>query len=149
MNHHLLLIVHLIAACIWVGGHLYLVTRVFPSVLTHRDAQQLLAFEQRYEPLGIGALLALVITGLLLSRNYHVSVQDVLAFNPGIARLAAVKLMLLLATICFALSALTRVIPTLKHSTKKLPEMAAHATAVTLIGLAMVVLGSYGRYGGL
>jgi len=148
MNHHILLILHLIAACIWVGGHVYLVTRIFPSVLRQQNAQQLLMFEQKYEPLGMAALLTLIITGLLLAKGYQVSVQEIAAFKPGIARMVAVKLALLLATACFALSALTRVIPALKKTPKKLFEMAAHAAAVTLLGLAMVVVGSYGRYGG-
>lgn len=148
MNHHALLILHLLSASIWVGGHLFLMFRIFPEVLKNRDTLQLLTFENKYEPLGMGALIMLVVTGLMMASNYGISPKGWLAFTPGIGRMVSTKLILLLATVGVALSALTRVIPSLKQSPCKLPEMAIHASIVTLLGITMLMVGSYGRYGG-
>lgn len=149
MSHHLLLILHLFAATIWVGGHTYLVIRVFPSVLKHKDTEALLAFEKSYEPLGMSALAILVITGIWMATQYNIALSDIFSFSSPIERVISLKLLLLLATIGFAISAQTRVIPTLSSSPAKLPSMAAHAAAVTVLAITMMVLGTFVRYGGI
>lgn len=149
MSHHLLLILHLLAATIWVGGHIYLMLRIFPKVLKQKDTELLLAFEQSYEPIGIGALIVLVITGVGMAHQYGVGLSDLFSFSSSIEQVISLKTLLLLGTIGFAISAQTRVIPTLKHSPAKLSEMALHATSVTLLAIAMLVLGTFIRYGGM
>lgn len=148
MSHHFILILHLIAASIWVGGHIYLVTCLFPGILKRKDNAALTAFEKKYEPLGIPALITLVITGFLMAFDYGIKWADLFSFSTAIERVVSTKLLLLILTVCFALSAQFRVIPSLKKSPKKLVEMAIHATAVTLIGITLLVLGSFVRYGG-
>lgn len=148
MSHHLLLILHLIAASIWVGGHIYLIICLFPGILKRKDTATLLAFEKRYEPLGLASLLLLVITGFWMAFDYGITLSDLFQFSTSIERVVSTKLLLLLATIGFALSAQLRVFPSLKKSPKKLTEMAIHATAVSLLGIALLVLGSFVRYGG-
>jgi len=149
MSHHVLLVLHIFAATIWVGGHTYLVLRLFPKILREKDTALLLAFERNYEPLGMSALAVLIITGVWMSAQYGVAVGDLFTFTHPIERVVSLKVLLLLTTIAFAVSAQTRVIPTLTKSPAKLSSMAVHATAVTLLAITMMVLGTFIRYGGL
>lgn len=148
MNHHLLLIIHLIAATIWVGGHLYLALRVLPGVLKNKDAERLLKFEKSFEPLGMPALLLLVITGVWMSLQFGISWDQWFSFSSPLEQVVSTKLLLLLSTILFAISAQTRVLPKLRKGQNKLPEMAVHITAVNLLGIALLIMGTFMRYGG-
>jgi len=149
MNHHLLLIVHLICASVWVGGHLYLSIIILPEILRHRNPEKLLQFEKSYEPLGFSALILLVVTGIWMTLQFGVSWKQWFSFSSPIERVTSTKLLLLFSTIMLALSARIRLISKLKTNPKKLPEMAMHAIFVTLIGLTMLIMGSFVRYGGI
>lgn len=144
---NLLLILHLFAATIWVGGHFYLCVAVLPRVLKNRSPQTLLNFEKSYEPIGLPALLVLIITGVWMAYRLGVPVNRWFSFETGIEKLVSIKLILLFITFALALHAQTRVLPKLRNKT--LPLMAFHILAVTLIGIAMLVLGSMFRYGGI
>lgn len=148
MNHHFLLIIHLIAATVWVGGHLYLALRVLPGVLKNKDAERLLKFEKSFEPLGMPALLLLVITGVWMSLQFGISWDQWLSFSSPLEQVVSTKLLLLLSTILFAVSAQTRVLPKLRNGQNKLPEMAIHITVVNLLGIALLIMGTFIRYGG-
>ncbi len=149
MNHHLLLVIHLICAAIWVGGHLFLAVRILPLVLKENDVGQLLSFEKKYEPVGMPALLLLVITGIWMALQYGVPVRQWFSFASPIERVVSTKLALLLFTVLLALSAQIRVLPRLRAGAARLPEMALHIVGVTAAGVAMLVLGTFVRYGGL
>ena len=47
--HHTLLIIHIIAATIWVGGHLVLAIGFMPKSLKHKDFSYIANFEKTYE----------------------------------------------------------------------------------------------------
>lgn len=148
MNHHLLLILHLLAAAIWVGGHLFIAIGILPQALKTKDAHRLLEFEKSYAPLGIPALLLLVVTGIWMTLQFGIGWADIFSFSSPVERVVSVKLLLLSVTVLLAVSAQTRVIPKLKNDAGKLIEMALHIILVTLVGTAMLVLGSFIRYGG-
>lgn len=96
------------------------------------------------------SLLVLVITGIILAYNYGATFSTWLHFSSPIENVVSLKLLCLLTSVCFAISAQTRVLPQLrKGNMKKLPEMAVHIICVTLFGITMVVLGSFVRFGGL
>ena len=59
--HHILLIIHLIAATIWIGGHLTLSIVFLPVALRKKEPLIILNFEKKFEPLGISSLIALII----------------------------------------------------------------------------------------
>ena len=150
MSHHLLLILHLICATIWIGGHLYLSICLLPKILRRKDVALLLSYEKSFEPLGMSALLLLVITGVWMALQYGVSISHWFSFSSPIERVVSVKLILLFITILFALSAQIRVLPKLRNNNiRKLPEMAFHIIAVTIIGIVMLILGTFVRYGGI
>lgn len=148
-THHILLVLHLIAATIWVGGHLVLAIGYLPKALKHKDFSYIGNFEKTYEPIGMPSLAVLVITGILMAYDYNASFSSWFSFATPIERVVSLKLIFLLTTICFAISAQTRVLPKLrKGQLNKLPEMAVHIICVTLIGVLMVILGSLVRIGG-
>ncbi|MDY7116754.1 CopD family protein [Halomonas sp. SSL-5] len=135
-----LLLLHLLGATIWTGGHLVLAFTILPRVLKGRDVASLHWFEQGYEKLGMPALLVQIITGLWLAWQKVPSLS--LWFDPAagpIAQLIRVKLVLLLLTALVAAHARFRVIPRLSAAT--LPLMGWHIAAVTLLSVAFVATG--------
>lgn len=149
MNHHLLLILHLLSATIWVGGHLLLCFAYLPQAIRQKDPKIILNYEKKYEPVGMSALVLLVITGILMAYKYGVTVSYWFQFATPIEKVVSTKLVFLLITIAFALSAQFRVLPKLKKDSGKLPEMTFHIISVSLIGVLMLILGSFVRFGGL
>lgn len=139
-----LLILHLLGACIWVGGHIYLVVCLLPSILKHKDVAALLSFEQSYEKLGMSALAVQVVTGLMMS---HKMLPFSLWFSGDndVSKLIMLKLLWLGLTIIVALHAQLRVIP--KLSPQTLPLMAAHAVLIMLLSICFVLTGVGFRFG--
>ena len=148
MSHHLLLVIHLLSAAIWVGGHLFIAIRILPRALREKDAAIILTVEKAYEPIGIPALLLLVASGIWMATSY-VPIQFWFSFSLPVERVISLKLLLLFSTVLLALSAQIRVIPALKKNRSKLNEMSLHIIGVTVIGVAMLVLGSFVRFGGV
>lgn len=148
-THHILLVLHLIAATIWVGGHLVLAIGYLPKAFKRKDFSYIGNFEKTYEPIGMPSLAVLIITGILMAYDYNAGFSSWFSFATPIERVVSLKLTFLLTTVCFAISAQTRVLPKLrKGQLNKLPEMAVHIICVTLIGVLMVILGSLVRIGG-
>lgn len=147
--HEALLFLHILAATIWTGGHVVLATIVLPRVLKAADPEMLLAFEGRFERIGIPALLVQVATGIWMAVDLVPDVR--LWFRPAeadpIAHLVLAKLVLLLATAALALDAKLRVLPRL--TADRLNDMALHIAAVTLLSIAFVFVGVSFRSGGL
>lgn len=149
MNHQLLLIIHLICAAIWVGGHLYVATIIIPKVLKTREASKMLNFEKSFEPLGMPALLILVITGIWMMYQYGVSFSKLFAFKNPIETAISLKVIFLLATVALAISAQTWVLPSVRKSPKRIPIMAVHVILVALLGVALLTVGSFVSRGGI
>jgi putative copper export protein len=148
MSHHLLLIIHLLCASIWVGGHLLLVFGHLPQALKEKNQNIILNYERKYEPVGMTALVLLVVTGIMMAYKYGVGIEYWFHFATPIEKVVSTKLLLLLLTVLFALSAQFRVLPKLKNNPDKLPEMTFHIVSVTLIGVLMLIVGSFVRFGG-
>lgn len=147
MSHHLLLILHLLGASVWVGGHLILSITILPDVLKKKDPDILLDFERKYEKIGLPALLLMVISGVWMSYQFGIGFSNWFHFSSPVETVISLKLVLLLITVLFAISANFFVIPNL--TAKTLPLMAFHILSVTIIGVLMLLLGSFVRYGGL
>ncbi|WKY60602.1 CopD family protein [Vibrio sp. SNU_ST1] len=142
-----LLVLHVLAATIWTGGHIILSVVILPKVLKHRSPEMLLEFEQGYEKVGMPALVVQVVTGLMLA--YHMLPDISLWFDMSIplAHGIAAKLTLLSLTVLLALDARFRVIP--KLSKDNLVDMALHIVPVTIISILFVVVGVSFRTGWL
>ena len=124
-----------------VFGHL-------PQALKEKNQNIILNYERKYEPVGMTALVLLVVTGIMMAYKYGVSFEYWFHFATPIEKVVSTKLLLLLLTVLFALSAQFRVLPKLKNNPGKLPEMTFHIVSVTLIGVLMLVFGSFVRFGG-
>ena len=117
------LLLHVLGATIWTGGHLILALTILPRVLREQDVAGLLKFESAYERIGMPALLVQVITGFWMAMQLQPDHSQWLAFDNPVTRLIGIKLFLLLTTLAFALDARFRVIPRL-HQPGKLTDMA-------------------------
>jgi putative copper export protein len=143
--HSALLAIHILAACVWTGGHLVLAFTVLPRALRADDPRILLDFEQGYERIGMPALVLQVLSGLWLAHEL-VTPGAWLSFAGVQETGIAVKLGLLAATVGFALNARFRLIPRL--DARRLRVLAWHIRAVTLLSVLFVLTGVYLRTGG-
>jgi len=87
----LLLLLHLLAAAIWTGGHIVLSIVVLPRVLRERSPEQLLQFESVYEKIGMPALIIQIITGLILAYRMLPDFGQWLDFSNPITHVLAMK----------------------------------------------------------
>jgi len=135
--------VHIIAATIWTGGHLILASRYLPRALRKNDFQIIKGFESQFEPIGLPALLILVVTGIYMATQY---VPDFFEFNikSHYTRHLFFKFVLLSATFILALHARLVLIPK-----KALKPLAIHIIVVTLLSVLFVFVGFSIRTGGL
>lgn len=143
----LILVLHLLGATVWTGGHLILALGVLPGALRERDPRAILAFESRFERIGIPALVVQVLTGLWLAHRLVPDPALWLSLDGVFPRHVAAKLLLLAATLVLAVDARVRVIPRL--TPERLPSLAWHIVAVTVLAVLFVVVGVGFRVGGV
>lgn len=144
-----LLLLHVVGACVWVGGHLYLVLKIVPTAVQTQNTQPILGFESSFEKLGMTALATQIITGLWMARLLLPS-WEMLLIDNLIATLIRFKLLWLVLTIITALSAQLWVIPHIKQAIDNAmfrKIFIAHIVIITLLALAFVVTGVMFRTG--
>jgi len=141
------LFLHLLGATIWTGGHLVLALGVLPAALRNNDVEAIRAFENRFERIGIPALLTQVVTGVWLLTRYFPDLALLFDLHNPIARASLLKLGLLLLTVVLALDARLRIIPRL--SEHNLRSLAWHIIPVTIVSVAFVYVGLRFRFGGI
>ncbi|MBS1902308.1 MAG: CopD family protein [Bacteroidetes bacterium] len=146
MLFKLLLVLHLVGASVWVGGHLVLALMVLPKALKKRDHTIVANFEAIFEHIGVPALLLQIATGIWMAYNYTENLFDVFDFAPGPHAMIALKLILLLVTVVIAVHARIRLITRLEE--RNLNFLAAHIITITLLGVSMLVFGAGVRLGG-
>ncbi|MGL2962809.1 copper resistance protein CopD [Flavobacterium sp. RSB2_4_14] len=145
--HQFYLILHLLAATIWVGGHLFLSLRFLPEALKKKDAVIIINFKDKFEPIGLPSLLVLLITGILMAYDYNATLTHWFSFSNAIEKIVSIKLILLFSTLVLAINAQLFVFP--KLTSDKLLPVAFQIIAVTILGIVMLILGSLVRIGGL
>ena len=142
-----LVVLHLIGASIWIGGHLVLSLGILPRALRARDPSIVLDFEAVFERIGLPALLVQVVTGVLLARIWAPDWSTWIAPDSPQTWFILGKLVLLACTVVLAAHARLRLIPRLDATT--LRPLAWHIVGVTVIGLLFLVFGVAVRTGGL
>jgi putative copper export protein len=145
--HGVMLLLHVLGATVWTGGHLVLAITLLPRALSKRSVEELRQFESAYEWVGIPALLLQVVTGAWLAYQLVPNVGQWLVFSDPVARLIGIKLVLLAITVAFAADARLRVIPRL--TAERLGSLAWHVVPVTLVSVLYVVVGVSFRTGWL
>ncbi len=133
-----IILLHILVATIWVGGHLVLALGFLPAILKNKDLDLLNSFESRYEKVGMPALLILVVTGIYMAL-YYLPFTAWFNFDHHLSRHITLKLILLATTIALALHARLRLIPNL--STGNLRLLAVHIIAITVVAVLFVVTG--------
>jgi putative copper export protein len=141
----IILLLHLLGATVWTGGHLILATVILPRALKHRDVEVIRNFENAYEKIGIPALVTQIASGLWLAHRMLPDVSLWFQWHNPIARLILLKLSLLGLTALFAVDARLRIIPRL--GPHNLHSLAWHIVPVTVISVLFVVVGVSFRTG--
>lgn len=137
--HTFFLVLHILSATVWTGGHLILAIVVLPKILKTKNIQALSEFEGNFEKIGIPALIIQIITGIYLAYFLLPNVSEWVTFSNHISIHVGIKLILLTTTVLLALDARFRLIPNL--SEKNLTSLAVHIFMVTLVAILFVVTG--------
>lgn len=141
------LLLHILSATIWTGGHLVLALTVLPRTLRTKNLQDLQQFENGYEKIGIPALIIQVLTGFYLAHKKVPDIKSWFTFQDPLSSLVSFKLILLLMTIGLALDARLRIIPNLNE--KNLVSLAYHIIPITIVSVLFVIVGVSFQFGSL
>jgi putative copper export protein len=141
------LMLHILAATIWTGGHLVLAVTVLPKALRRNAPELIVEFDSGFERIGIPALLLLVVTGLWLAYRIIPDVSAWFSFENYVSTLIVAKLTLLALTVALAVDARIRIIPNI--SSDNLKTLAFHIIPVTIISVLLVIIGVGFRTGGV
>ena len=96
MLFKILVVLHILGATVWTGGHLVLAATVLPQALKHRDPDHIHQFEEHFEGFGLTALLLQVTTGLWFTWTYFPNFQNFFSFDSYLSTYIGIKLLLLL-----------------------------------------------------
>ncbi|WP_250162939.1 CopD family protein [Psychrobacter sp. WY6] len=140
-----ILILHLLGATVWTGGHLILTLVVLPKALLSRNIDGLMQFEQLFERVGMPALVLQISTGLWMAYQLLPNIAAWFKLDNDFSILISLKLLLLLMTVLVALHARFYRIPRLSIHTLK--GFSINIILVTLFSVAFVVVGTLFRTG--
>lgn len=147
MTNRLLLILHLLGASLWIGGHFVLLAVILPAARRARDPRAVLEFERNFGKWGMLALVTQISTGALLASPWIGGWGSVLSTSTPARPLVFTKLALLAVILVFAAHASRRLLPRLTPDT--LGRFVIHAWIVTVLSVALLVFGIGVRMGGL
>ncbi|HNV30949.1 MAG TPA: CopD family protein [Cyclobacteriaceae bacterium] len=138
-----LILLHVLGATIWAGGHLILTLGFLPRALRDKDITTIVNFETNYERIGIPALIIQVITGFWMVL-YYVPFSYWWSLDSPHHYYLWIKISLLLGTILLAVHARLFIIP--KLTVERLPSLAFHIVLATLLAVAFVITGLSFRF---
>lgn len=144
--YRIIVLIHVLFATIWVGGHLILALGFLPRALRSKDPSVIEQFESKFEPIGLPAFVIQILTGLWLGVFYDAQPLGWFTFQGSLATLLALKVILVLLTLILAIHARFWIIP--KLNPQNLKALAWHIIAVTVIGVLLLLLGVSIRTGG-
>lgn len=145
-TERLLIVLHLLGATVWTGGHLVLTLTVLPRALKRRDPSIVADFEHGFEKLAIPALLIQIATGVWLAYLKLAPEGDWFALGRFPNDHILIKLVLLGLTLILAVHARTRVLPQLDE--QRLHALAWHIVPVTVLAVLLAVVGAGIQTGG-
>lgn len=139
MELKILVLLHVLGACIWVGGHLILAIAILPRALKTRDVDLIKSFDASLERIALPALVVQILTGIRMAMIHVPSFSDWFSFSDRLGAHIGMKLILLFGTLLLAIHARLFIAP--KLSAQSLPLLASHILAITLIAVAMLFVG--------
>lgn len=138
-----LILLHVLGATIWAGGHLILSIGFLPQALKQRDISIILNFESHYERIGMPALLIQTVTGISMALIY-VPFSEWGNLSTSHHVYLWIKLGLLLSTLVLGIHARFFILPRL--TVEKLSLLAMHIILVTILAVALVITGLSFRF---
>ncbi len=138
------IVLHVLAATVWTGGHLALVFMYLLPAFKNKDLKEILEFEVKYEKVGMPALLILVITGLYQSYYFIPDLSLWFDFSNHISAHFSAKIIMILMIVALALDMKLRV---LKQVKPNFYNFAVHVLAVTTLSVLLVIVGLSIRLG--
>jgi putative copper export protein len=146
MMYMVLVILHLLGASVWIGGHVVLVSVVMPMARRERDPGRIVDFERGYGRVGMIALVVQLATGIWLADHWLGGWQNIFRQPTPAAHLVLLKVALLTLTLVLGGHAYHRILPRLDEAGMK--RFALHAWAITILAVLMLVVGASIRLGG-
>lgn len=138
-----LILLHVLGATVWVGGHLILSIGFLPKALQQKDPSIVLDFERQYERIGLPALLIQIVTGISMALIYvPLSEWGSLATSHHVYLWT--KVGLLAGTVASAIRVRFFILPTLTRET--LPTLAFYIVLVTVFALLFMITGLSFRF---
>ncbi len=138
-------LIHVLSATIWAGGHLILSLSFLPKALKSKSVEIIEQFEKQYEKIGIPALVLQFLTGIYLAFHYMPHFSEWFAFKAPVSHMVVTKLTLLLITVGMILNAKSKI--SKKSGEKKLKSLSRHIIVVTVISVLFVFLGVWFKTG--
>lgn len=137
--YQVMLLLHILGASVWIGGHFVLGLSVLPRALKAKDVPTLHRFEVVFEPVGVPALLLQIVTGVWLAYNKGLTFTTWFQWDSSPARLVGMKMLLLFLTVIVGVSARLIVVPRLTGDT--LWVLGLHIYTIMLLALGFAVVG--------
>ena len=134
-----IILLNVLAAMIWTGGHIVLSTLILPKALRAKSPEILLEFENGFERIGMPALFVQVASGLWLAYWHVPDISEWFSFETYAGGMVALKLITLGLTALLAVHARFWVVPKLSPETMVL--FAWHIVPVTVLSVVFVILG--------
>lgn len=144
-----LLIIHLLGACVWVGGHLAAATTLLPQAWEQKSLEPMMKFEAKFSKIEMPSLVLMIITGVWLSYLLGVTWEDWFHFANPIETAISIKIILLLLTLLTAASANIFVLPKAKKGETPLKLVTLHVTIIITLGVLLVIFGGFANQGGI
>ena len=139
--HSTLLFLHVLAACIWFGGHMVLSVVILPKAKREQNPLALVEFERSFEKIGMPALLVQILTGPMIALRYAPMSTWFLWQTEAQDHIAS-KVILLGVILVLAISMRLRVLPRLKAGdASALRSAASHIHTVTFLSFLMIFMG--------
>ena len=144
-DYQLAQLIHVLAASVWIGGHIVILVGYVPRLLASGSFRELEAFERVYEKIGLPSLVIAALTGIYMALKISSPSEWLSTREPGV--LVAVKILLVAATVALALDARMRIIRQYRATGRiNKWDMALHIAGVTLIAVLFAVVGWMIRY---
>jgi len=145
--YKVILMVHMLGASVWIGGHAVLMGIVLPKAIRENDPRRVQEFERGYGRLGLAALVAQVLTGPWLATRWIGDWTTIFSEPTPQSHLVLSKITVLLLTAAIAGYTSRRVLPHVHE--RGLRTFAILASIATALAVVMLILGVGIRTGGL
>lgn len=147
MMYTTMVILHLLGAAVWIGGHVVLVTMALPAARHENRIDPLARFERGLGRLGLVALAVQIATGFWLAHKWLGSWSAVLESPTPRAHLILSKLAVLVLLVVAVGYRYHALLPNLKP--ERMGRYAAMAWIATALAVVLLIQGVGIRLGGL